>query len=94
MAKSTRKKKTRKKVVRKPGPGRPTTTGAGTPMVVRMHKPQLKAIDRWIGDSGVSRPAAIRQLVDWALEQIDLRAVTTEEVTIPVSQHDQELHRG
>jgi len=63
-------------------------------MVVRMHKPQLKAIDRWIGDSGVSRPAAIRQLVDWALEQIDLRAVTTEEVTIPVSQHDQELHRG
>ena len=37
-------------------------------MMVRMHKPQLKAIDQWIGDSGLSRPEGIRQLVNWALE--------------------------
>lgn len=37
-------------------------------MVVRMHDPQLSAIDNWIGDAGLSRPEAIRQLVDWALE--------------------------
>jgi len=48
--------------------GRPKTTGAGVPMVVRMHEPQLKAIDGWISDTGLSRPEAIRQLVDWALE--------------------------
>lgn len=32
-----------------------------------MHTPQLAAIDRWIGDTGISRPEAIRQLVNWAL---------------------------
>jgi hypothetical protein len=49
--------------------GRPKSTGAGAPMVVRMHDPQIKQIDRWIGDSAISRPEAIRQLVDWALSQ-------------------------
>jgi len=37
-------------------------------MVVRMHDPQIAAIDKWIADTGLSRPEAIRQLVDWALE--------------------------
>jgi len=49
--------------------GRPKSTGAGAPMVVRMHDPQIKEIDDWIGDSEISRPEAIRQLVSWALEQ-------------------------
>ena len=37
-------------------------------MMVRMHKPQIKGIDAWIGDSGLSRPEAIRQLVNFALD--------------------------
>ena len=49
-------------------PGRPKAGGAGAPMVVRMHKPQLKALDTWIGASDISRPEAIRQLVTWALD--------------------------
>jgi hypothetical protein len=55
--------------------GRPKTTGIGAAIVVRMHKPQLTAIDRWISDSGfpISRPAAIRHLVNHALRQHNLR---------------------
>jgi len=34
-----------------------------------MHAPQIKALDLWIDDTGISRPEAIRQLVGWALEQ-------------------------
>ena len=34
-----------------------------------MHEPQLRELDGWIGDSDISRPEAIRQLVSWALEQ-------------------------
>lgn len=49
--------------------GRPKTTGPGVAMLVRMHEPQLKAIDDWIGEADISRPEAIRQLVDWALQQ-------------------------
>jgi hypothetical protein len=49
--------------------GRPRTTGPGVAMMVRMHKPQLTAIDAWIGKSGLSRPEAVRQLVNWALQQ-------------------------
>lgn len=49
--------------------GRPRTTGAGTPMVVRMHDDQIKALDKWIDGSGISRPEAIRQLVTFALGQ-------------------------
>lgn len=36
--------------------------------MVRMHTMQLKALDQWIRDAGISRPEAIRQLVDWALQ--------------------------
>ena len=63
MKKSSKKSKPKKI-------GRPKSTGAGTPMVVRMHKPQLKAIDQWIANTGLTRPEAIRQLVDWALEHV------------------------
>jgi len=38
-------------------------------MVVRMHDPQIKEIDDWIGDADISRPEAIRQLCSWALSQ-------------------------
>lgn len=34
-----------------------------------MHAPQIAAIDRWIGANDISRPEAIRQLVEWALSQ-------------------------
>lgn len=50
--------------------GRPKTTGSGLQLLVRMHKPQIEAIDGWIRNSGISRPEAIRQLVTWALQQI------------------------
>jgi hypothetical protein len=62
MGKSNKKTKTNKI-------GRPRTTGPGVAMMVRMHTPQLKAIDAWIGKSGLSRPEAVRQLVNWALQQ-------------------------
>lgn len=69
MKKSTKKpKKSPAKKAKKTG--RPKSTGAGAPMVVRMHAPQLKAIDGWIRDTGISRPEAIRQLVDWALVHV------------------------
>jgi hypothetical protein len=53
----------------KPGIGRPRTTGAGQPVMVRMHDRQLAAIDGWIAAQGedVSRPEAIRRLVDLGL---------------------------
>jgi len=71
MKKSTKKpKKSPAKKARRAKTGRPKTTGAGQPMVVRMHEPQLKAIDGWIRDTGISRPEAIRQLVDWALVHV------------------------
>lgn len=38
-------------------------------MVVRMHEPQIAEIDNWIGSSDISRPEAIRQLVNWAISQ-------------------------
>jgi hypothetical protein len=60
--------KSKRAIKKSPKKGRPKSTGAGTPMVVRMHDPQLAAIDGWIGEAEISRPEAIRQLVDWALE--------------------------
>jgi hypothetical protein len=57
MAKSTRKKKL----------GRPVTKiGPGQPTMVRLHKPQLVALDSWIKRQSepVSRPEAIRRLLD------------------------------
>jgi hypothetical protein len=72
--------KSKRAIKKSPKKGRPKSTGAGTPMVVRMHDPQLAAIDSWIGDAGLSRPEAIRQLVDWALEHAKRAAAA---VSIP-----------
>lgn len=71
------RKKTRTKT------GRPRTTGSGVPMFVRMHSSQIKRLDRWISDSNISRPEAIRQLLDWALDQT-LPAATPEDTPVHV----------
>jgi hypothetical protein len=57
----------------KPKVGRPKTTGPGLPLIVRMHDRQLSAIDAWIRVQGedVSRPEAIRRLVDSGLESMN-----------------------
>ena len=64
MTKSVRdSKKVRRKVGRK-------TTGSGEVQIVRMHKPQIAAIDAWMtsqyGD--ITRPEAIRRLVGLGLK--------------------------
>lgn len=50
--------------------GRPKTTGAGLPQVVRMHDHQIVEIDAWIAtqETEISRPEAIRRLVEIALK--------------------------
>ncbi len=47
--------------------GRPSTTGRGEGVLVRLHPPQLAALDTWIArqpDPRPSRPDAIRRLVE------------------------------
>jgi hypothetical protein len=50
--------------------GRPETTGSGQPVLVRMHKHQLVAIDAWVvaQKDAITRPEAIRRLVDLGLK--------------------------
>jgi hypothetical protein len=48
--------------------GRPKTTGTGTAQLVRMHDDQIRAIDKWRHDQDVSRPEAIRRLVELGLK--------------------------
>jgi hypothetical protein len=51
-------------------PGRPKTTGPGTGVMVKMHDPQLDAIDAWISkqkEPDLTRPEAIRRLVELGL---------------------------
>ena len=54
----------------KPKMGRPVTTGIGVPVLIRMHDPQLAALDDWIAsqDEEVSRPEAARRLIAMGLE--------------------------
>jgi hypothetical protein len=54
----------------KPRRGRPPTTGPGLQVVVRMHDPLLAVLDGWIAaqDEAVSRPEAVRRLVEMSLE--------------------------
>jgi hypothetical protein len=54
----------------KPKIGRPKTTGPGQPQVVRMHDQQIAAIDAWMEmqDGSISRPEAIRRLVELGLK--------------------------
>ncbi len=48
----------------------PVPTGVGKPQVVRMHDQQIATIDSWIAmqDDGLSRPEAIRRLVEIGLK--------------------------
>jgi hypothetical protein len=51
--------------------GRPKTTGLGTGVLVRMHDQSLGALDSWIAkqkDSRLTRPEAIRRLVELGLK--------------------------
>ena len=46
-------------------------TGVGKPQVVRMHDQQIASIDAWISmqmDEEISRPEAIRRLVELGLK--------------------------
>ena len=56
----------------KPKVGRPKRR-PGLPLIVRMHDRQISAIDAWIRVQGedVSRPEAIRRLVDSGLESMN-----------------------
>jgi len=48
----------------------PAAIGKGEPVVVRIHPPQLKALDAWIAQQELpfsSRPEAIRRLVEIGL---------------------------
>ena len=55
---------TNKRNIRKRG--RPKLATESQPLLVRMHPPLLKALDNW-RRANVTRPEAIRQLVEWAL---------------------------
>jgi hypothetical protein len=46
----------------------PPPTGKGTPIVVRMQPSQLKALDFWIGSNDLTRPEAVRRLVELGLK--------------------------
>ena len=50
--------------------GRPVTTGIGAPVLLRMHDPQLAALDAWIAaqNEPISRPEGARRLIEMALE--------------------------
>jgi Ribbon-helix-helix protein, copG family len=48
--------------------GRPKTTGSGQPQLVRMHEKQIAAVDEWRDKHEVSRPEAIRRLVELGLK--------------------------
>ena len=60
MAKTTRKKK---------AASRQPSSGSGTPLMVRVQPPMLKALDRWVGNTGITRPEAIRQILEHTLRK-------------------------
>jgi hypothetical protein len=58
-------------VITKKKPGRPVTTGRGTLIGVRFLKAPLARLDEWIAqqsDPALTRPEAIRRLVELALK--------------------------
>jgi hypothetical protein len=52
----------------------PPLTGKGTPILVRLQPPQLKALDKWNAHY-LTRPEAIRHLLEFALtpHSVDLQ---------------------
>jgi hypothetical protein len=63
--------------------GRPKTTGTGVPIVVRMQPSEIIRLDRWIGDAKISRPEALRQLMEWALDAADDAAAVADSQNQP-----------
>jgi hypothetical protein len=59
----------RQTVIPRKGRRGPLPTGQGTPVVTRLHPPQLAQLDAWIAkqDDTPSRPEAIRRLLAKAL---------------------------
>jgi hypothetical protein len=60
-----------KSVNQKKRRGRPVTTGRGTLIGVRLLKTPLAALDDWIArqqEPGLSRPEAIRRLIEIGLQ--------------------------
>jgi hypothetical protein len=58
-------------VITKKTRGRPVTTGKGTLIGVRILDEPLEVLDRWItkqGEADLSRPEAIRRLVELGLK--------------------------
>jgi len=47
----------------------PAPTGKGVPILVRIQPPLLRTLDEWIGhqDASLTRPQAIRRLIEIAL---------------------------
>lgn len=65
--------------------GRPKTTGKGLGLLVRLHPPELAALDAWIAaqpEPRPTRPEALRRLAGKALAAEDAGA--EEERSIPV----------
>jgi hypothetical protein len=54
----------------------PAPTGVGEPQLVRMHARQLEQIDLWAAAQSekMTRPEAIRRLVERGLEQVAIKA--------------------
>ncbi len=61
--------KSKRDIPKRP-PGRSKTTGRGEGILIRFHKPQLIAVDKWIGEQSdrPSRPEAIPRLIDQGLD--------------------------
>ena len=62
-------------VQQKRGRGRPKQRGRGLGILVRLHEEELLALDAWINFAGaqVSRPVALRQLAQLALDGMKYR---------------------
>jgi hypothetical protein len=61
---------------KKRGRGRPPTTGIGTSVNVRLHDDALDRLDAWItkqGEPNLSRPEAIRRVLDQALPPVEAK---------------------
>ncbi len=51
------------------GPGRPTTIGATTTLILRLSPAMVEAIDKWSKARKVTRSAAARELIEAGLKR-------------------------
>jgi hypothetical protein len=66
-------------IPKKRGRGRPKTTGRGEAVLLRLHPPLITALDRWAKrqEGSVSRPEAIRRLIEQGLAGTGLERTTS-----------------